>query len=169
MSRFKNLKIWRQRLPHWRADGEIYYATFRHKRELSEDERRIVLKLLMSPHGRKWDLMMACVLPEVTEVLFKVMDSRDGEPYELSDIIEKAKTKAGKLIIKASGERFPPFYSESYDRIVRDEVELEERWSEIFDSPVKLELVEDSEEYEYLWVSEMPDELNQSETQDDDD
>ena len=67
-------------------------------------------------------------------------------------MLEKAKTKAGKQIIKLSGERFPPFYTESYDRIIRDEGELEEHWQRIFDSSVTLELVEDPEEWDALWV-----------------
>lgn len=100
--------------------------------------------------------MILCVLPEVTEMMFSVRQSPDGEPYELSDILEKAKLKAGKQIIAKSGERFPPFYTESYDRIVRDEGEIEERWQAIFDSPVRLELVEDSDAYAYLFVADAP-------------
>ena len=153
-------------MPHWRADGEIYYLTFKHRRELNEDERNILLKQLLSPHGRKWDLMLVCVLPEVTELLFTVMEARDGEVYELSEIVEKAKNKAGKYIIKASGERFPPFYTESYDRIVRDEVELDERWNEILESPVRLELCEDPEEYSSLWVTDSPEAIGESESPD---
>ncbi len=121
----------------------------------------------MSRHGRKLDLMMACILPEVTEMLFTVMEGRDGEAYELSDVVEKAKVKAGRLIIKASGERYPPFFTESYDRIVRDEVELDERWNAIFDSPLKVELCEDPEDYETLWVSETPDTIGNLEEPED--
>jgi hypothetical protein len=73
---------------------------------------------------------------------------------ELSQIVEKAKTKAGRDIIKRSGERYPPFYGESYDRIIRDAGELEERWNAILASPVDHELVEDPENYEWLFVPE---------------
>ena len=156
MSRWENFKIWRGRLPHWRADDVTYYVTFRHRRELSDFERGILQKFLLRPEGRRWDLMILCVLPEVTEMMFSVRQSPDGEPYELSDILEKAKLKAGKQIIAKSGERFPPFYTESYDRIVRDEGEIEERWQAIFDSPVRLELVEDSDAYAYLFVADAP-------------
>ena len=60
------------------------------------------------------------------------------------------------MIIKKSGERWPPFYNESYDRILRDESELEERWEEIFESPSTYELAEDPEEYDALWVADAP-------------
>jgi hypothetical protein len=148
---FKNFSIWRGRLPHWRADGVVYYVTFRHRRPLDEEERRILLKLLLAPEGRKWDLEIVCVLPETTELMFQVREAPAGAPYELADIVEKAKTKAGRQIAKRTGERFPPFYGESYDRIVRDEAEYAERFGEIYGSPVALELVEDPAEYSGLW------------------
>jgi len=154
--KFQNFHIWRGRLPHWRADDVRYYVTFRHRRELSEAERRLLLSALVKPDGRKWDLLIACVLPETTDLIFTVRENPSGECYELSDIVEAAKRKVGTKIIKNTGERFPPFYSESYDRIIRDEAELEERWQGIFDSPVQHELCEAAEEYEGLWVSDAP-------------
>ena len=95
------------------------------------------------------DLLILCVLPENTEMIFTVKEAPTGQPYELSEIVEKAKQKAGKAIIKKSGERFPPFYAESYDRIIRDESELEERWEAVFNSAPD----EGAEEYLCLWVA----------------
>jgi hypothetical protein len=100
--------------------------------------------------------MIVCVLPDTTELIFSVRENADGAALELSDILEPAKRKAGKQIIKKSGERFPPFYGESFDRIIRDEVELEERWQAIFDSPTAADLAEEPEDYRTLWVSGSP-------------
>lgn len=158
MSRWQNFKIWRGKLPHWRADDVQYYATFRHRRLLNETEVNLLLRQLLRPNGRRWNLIICCVLPEVTEMIFTVETSAKGENYELSEIIERAKTKAGKEIIKKSGERFPPFFTESYDRILRDEAEVEEFWTRIFDSPVNAEIVEDSEEYAGIFIADAPSE-----------
>lgn len=151
--------MWRGRLPHWRAEDERYYVTFRHRRELTDVEMRIVFAHLLKAQGRKLEFLILCVLPEMTEMVFKVEKDSDGEHFELSDIVEKAKTKAGRQIIKSSGERFPPFYGESYDRIIRDDAEFEETWQRIFDSPLHLELVNDSEDWQTLFVADAPDEL----------
>lgn len=151
--RFANFSIWRKKLPHWRADHVTYYVTFRHRRELTEAERLVLFRNLLRPEGRKWDLMILCVLPGATELVFQVMQGPKGT-YELSDIVEKAKTKAGKLIIKNTGERFPPFYSESYDRIIRDDGELEEHFQRILYSMVDAELAEDPEAWDALWVKD---------------
>jgi len=153
---FHNFRIWRGRLPHWRADSVTYFVTFRHRRALDEGERALLLRHLIKPDGRRWDLQIVCVLPEQTDLIFRVLESPSGAPYELSEIVEKAKAKSGKLIIKKTGERFPPFYAESYDRIIRDEVELEQRWQEIFEGPTAHELAEDPEEYPGLWVAGAP-------------
>lgn len=149
--RFQNFSIWRKRLPHWRADHVTYYVTFRHRRDLDEAERLALFRQLLRPEGRKWDLAILCVLPGATELVFQVKEGPKGS-YELSDIVEKAKSKAGKLIIKNTGERFPPFYTESYDRIVRDEAELDEHFQRILFSMVTAELAEDPEEWEALFV-----------------
>jgi len=153
---WKNFNIWYGRLPHWRAENVTYYATFRHRRPLADWERRLLLRALIKPDGRRWELLIVCVLPEATEMILTVLEAPTGEAYELTDVIEKAKTKAGKEIIKKTEERYPPFYNESYDRIMRDEAELEAFWEQIFESPVKHELVEDSEEYDALWVANAP-------------
>lgn len=149
----QNFSIWRGRLPHWRADDVRYYVTFRHRRALTPLERDQLFKALLQPVGTRWDLYVLCVLPETTELMASVNVGRDGRPIELSEIVEPAKRQAGKAILKKSGERFSPFYEESYDRIVRDDAEFEERWMEIVHSPETLELVEAADDYPTLWLS----------------
>jgi hypothetical protein len=105
----------------------------------------------MKPDGKSWDLVIACVLPAQTELIFRV-----AEGNELSDIVEKAKKRAGKDIVKKSGEKWPPFYDESYDHIIRDDAEFEEFWTKILESPVELELVDEPGDYPELYVSGAP-------------
>ena len=138
-------------MPHWRADNVSYYVTFRHRRDLTEDERSKLLYNLKKADGKKWDLVIACVLPAQTELIFRVTEGN-----ELSDIVEKAKKRTGKDIIKKTGEKWPPFYDESYDHIIRDDAEFEEFWTKILDSPVDLELVDEPGDYLELYVADAP-------------
>ena len=155
--RWQNFETWQGKLPHWRADDVTYYVTFRHRRALDDRERRDLLRALLKPDGRQWNLLIVVVLPERTELIFEVREApATGRPYELSDVVEKAKTKVGRAIVRRTEERYPPFYEESYDRIVRDETELEERWQAIFDAPVSEELAEAAEDYDGLWVADAP-------------
>ncbi len=132
---WKNFTMWRGRLPHWRAEDVTYFVTFRHRRALDESERRMMLRALIKPDGRRWDLEIVCVLPERTDLIFTVREAPTGAPYELAQIVEKAKAKVGRAIVKKSGDRYPPFYDESYDRIIRDEAEREERWQAMSSMP----------------------------------
>jgi hypothetical protein len=154
--RWTNFSIWRGKLPHWRADDVRYYVTFRHRRSLDEFERALLFRQLLRPEGRKWNLLILCVLPDATEFLFTVESAPGGRPYELSDVVERAKKKAGAEIVRKSGERFPPFYTESYDRIIRDEAELAERWEAIFQSPAAAGIEEGPDGYATLFVSGAP-------------
>ncbi len=139
--------MWRGRLPHWRADDVHYYVTFRHRRALSDDEREILFHQLFRTHGRQFEVSGLWVGPETSELIFTV-----DQALELSEVIEKAKQKAGKLILKKSGERFPPFYHESFDRIIRDEAEFEERIGALIEQGVD----EFGEESPYLFMASAP-------------
>lgn len=154
--RFKNFLIWRGRLPHWRADDVTYYVTFRHARPLDGEERRWLFQSLLRAEGKTLEFLIVCVLPEKSEALFRVPPGRDGRPVELAKVVESAKRTAGKKVTHSTGERYAPFWGESYDRIVRDDAELEERWTEILESPVQAELSEDPSEYATLWVRDAP-------------
>ncbi|MBS1724687.1 MAG: hypothetical protein JSS66_17230 [Armatimonadetes bacterium] len=156
MARWSNFSIWRGRLPHWRADGVHYYVTFRHRRELDEAERGLLFAALLKQQGRKWDIELLCVLPDKTELLATVQGAPTGDAYELSDLVERAKKRAGKEIIKKSGERFPPFYLESYDRIVRDADEMASFSEGIVQGPVSAGLCEESNDYPCLWSNAGP-------------
>ncbi|HXH61996.1 MAG TPA: hypothetical protein VNI20_11640 [Fimbriimonadaceae bacterium] len=156
MARWQNFQIWRGRLPHWRADDVTYYVTFRHKRPLEESERNALFRRLIGADGKRLEYVSLCILPEATEMMFTVCDAPKGGKYELSDVVEKAKSKAGKDIIKHSGERWPPFYTESFDRIIRDESEYEDTFQKILESPVDSGLCEDPSDWPDLYVPNSP-------------
>lgn len=145
MSRWKNFTIWRNRLPHWRADGVLYYVTFRHRRALLDEERQWLMRGLLKTDGRALNVLAARVDEEQTQMLFRVLGEKDERPVELSDVIERVKTKVGKQIIKASGERWSPFYGESFDRIVRDDAEYAELQTAFFS-----DLPEDED---FIWLN----------------
>ncbi len=153
---WKNFHIWHGRLPHWRADDVSYYVTFRHRRELDAGERNELYRQLLRVEGKKLDLDILLVHPMRTELIMRVREGKEGLPLELAQAIEPAKRKAGKAIIKKTGERFPPFYEESFDRIIRDEAEYEEKWTAILEAPVKEELCDDPEQFETLFVRDAP-------------
>ena len=150
---WNNFSIWRGRLPHWRADDVTYWVTFNHKRDLIDSELLLLFRSLLRPEGKKWNLIVLCTLPGETHILFTVNRDRRDRPFELSDIVEKSKQKTGRAIIKKTGERWPPFYQESYDRILRDAAELESRLLEILELAAEASGHDDPDEYSLLWMA----------------
>ncbi len=126
--------------------------TFRSRRELDERDRADLFRHILKLDGRKWTILALTVLPDRTEMLVSVEDDANGTPYELSDLVEKAKTGASKAILKRTEERFPPFYGESYDHIVRDEEERETFYDALIDGGVHAGLAEIPEDYATLYV-----------------
>jgi hypothetical protein len=144
MGRFKNFSIWRQRLPHWRADEVTYYVTFRHRRELDVEECRHLFRRIQAL--RDLDVFALAVFTDHTELLARIA----GQPRDdLSAIIDKARKKVSKTSNKASGSTLPLFYNESYDHIVRDEAEYEEFCNNLL---VQVEALGDDQEL--VWFAE---------------
>jgi hypothetical protein len=131
VARWKNFQVWHGRWPHWRADGVVYFASFRHRRPLDDAERATVFASLMRGEGRHWELAALGVAPERTSLLVKMVSGREGVEPDLGKVLERAKKKAGDKILSKTGERFSPFGTESFDRIVRDEEEMEAFLAEI--------------------------------------
>jgi len=152
---FKNFSLWRGRLPHWRADDVTYYVQFSHRRPFSPEECGALLVALMRGEGSKVNFEIIAALPERTQMILRVSEAaREG--FEFADFIEAAKSKTSKKVMKRTGERFPPLYQESYDRIIRDESEYEEFWLQILNGPVDAELVEDPGEWPGFWALDEP-------------
>lgn len=148
MSRWNNFNIWRGRLPHWRADGVVYYVTFNSRRPLTNDELKVLYFRMMKLSAKGFDLIIVSVLPEITEMMFRYPSGG-----EFADALEKSKGKVNREILKKSGERWPPIGTESYDRIVRDSAEFEERWQQIFDACAPLE-EELGDDYPCFWCTD---------------
>lgn len=129
-----------------------YHVGFRHRRPLNDGECRILFDSLRRLDRRDLEITILAVLPERTDFLARARTREDGQLRDLGDAAEAAKRKAGNRIIKQTKERFPPFGSESYDRIMRDDDETELVWEQILQSPVTAELCEDPEQWPWLWV-----------------
>lgn len=118
---WKDFHVFHQKWPHWRAEDVLYWVWFRHTRTLKDSERAILFKNMISRVGKSCEIFALCVAPGETHLLLCQNGTKD-----FAQLIVTAKRKAGKAITDATSERFPPYYEESFDRIVRDVDELNE-------------------------------------------
>ena len=145
------LQIRRRRLPHMELAGSTYFLTFRtQQKELSPDERQIVLDACKHWHGQRIDLLFAVAMPDHVHLLLTPLQQDDGQPFALADLMHSIKSYSAHEINHLRGSQGIIWQDEYFDRIVRDEDELIEKWQYMLENPVKAGLAKLPDEYPFF-------------------
>jgi thiamine-phosphate pyrophosphorylase len=138
----------RRHLPHWTMAGATYFITFRIKHgEFTQQEAVQILDHIKSGDGKFYQLLGAVVMPDHAHALLEPFPQ-----FPLSRIMKGTKGVTANLINASRGTSGTIWQDESFDRIMRDQSEFEEKLSYIVDNPVKKELVSDPWDYPALYV-----------------
>ena len=165
-------------LPHLKAEGGIYFVTFRlvdslpqsaleELKQIPKEVRSKVIEVhLDAGHG-------ACLLsnPKVAQLIMHTLKTFDGERYvlhdwvvmpnhvhlvieprgehSLSDILHSLKSYSATEANRALGRQGPFWQHESYDRLLRDQNEFERCLQYVQQNPVKAKLAATAEGYAY--------------------
>ncbi len=139
----------RRNLPHWQMGGSTYFVTFRvSSGELTESERSLVLDACLHWHGEKANVHLVTVMPDHVHLLLTPERSGDGW-HALSELTHSIKSYTAHELNKKRGSEGPVWQSESFDRIVRDQDEFDEKWNYMLNNPVKAGLAGAPTEYPY--------------------
>lgn len=148
----------RRKLPHWQSPGQIYFVTFsaRNGVEFIPENKDIILNSCLFGHRKKYLLYAVVVMLDHVHMLLQPLplDNRDETKgfHNLSEILHGIKGFAAHKINELHKRKGSIWLAESYDRIVRDKKEFEEKLRYIYENPLKNNLVERSEEYKWLWL-----------------
>jgi putative transposase len=138
------LSTTQRHLPHWTLPGSVYYVTFHLAAgELTVAERRIVLDHVKSGHGRFYELAAAMIMPDHVHLILK---PRDG--FTVSRIMKGIKGVSARLLNQHRNTTGHIWQEESWDRIVRDATEFDEKLQYMHNNSVKAELVADADSYD---------------------
>jgi REP element-mobilizing transposase RayT len=164
-------KITRRHLPHWQLAGATYFLTWRCVPGvlLTEEERDIVLAAIRHWDTIRWDVFAAVVMPDHVHVLACPLPKGDGR-WDLGELLHSVKSYSAHQIARRAttgGTPVPPpatpvpppasrrsssiWQDERYDRWMRDEDEVVEKWDSIAGNPVKVGLVELPDQYQWLY------------------
>ena len=157
-------KITRRNLPHWQLAGATFFLTWRCAAGimLTESERDIVLAAIRYWDGIRWNVLAAVVMPDHVHVLACPLAKGDGF-WDLSELIHSVKSYSAHQISmqriqqghgimgRAPGSSFSVWQDERYDRWMRNDDEIAEKWEYIVGNPVKSGLVEHAEQYCWLY------------------
>ena len=137
------LEIRRRNLPHWELAGATYFVTFQLKEgRLSAEEIVAVLEHIKQGDPAFYTLFAATVMPDHVHV---VLQPNDG--VSLPRITKGMKGVSARLVNERRGLRGTLWRDESYDRIIRDEKEMEKTIEYIFNNAPTHGLCEDGWEY----------------------
>jgi len=131
----------KRRLPHFERPWKKYAIAFPtyQQRLLSPSERDIVLRSAVRGHQRgQYELYVACVMPDHVHLLFEPQiksDDRKMVFWSLSEILHGIKSSTAHYINKANGKRGSVWEKESFDRLIRSETDLPEKFAYICRNP----------------------------------
>ena len=150
----------RRRLPHFERPWAKYMITFttRGRRQLSEKSRDIVLESLLRWKDRRYDLFAACVMPDHVHLLIEPMiehtiDSGDPVFFSISKILHSIKSYTANRINKVEKSNDPVWETESFDRVIRSESDLHEKFLYITRNPWEAGVAAATEDYPWVWHS----------------
>jgi len=154
-------KYSKRRLPHFERPWGKYMVTFstREHRQLTAVERDIVLESILYAHThRQYQLFAACVMPDHVHLLFEPQikeQDKDGKPvfHSLGEILHGIKsTTAHKINKAAMVTGVHVWEEESFDRLMRGDADLEEKFHYICRNPWDNGVVPLTENYRWLWT-----------------
>lgn len=153
----------RRRLPHFERPWGKYAVAFstHQRRELTPTERDIALQSIVHGHERnQYELYVGCVMPDHVHLLFEpqIRDQGvDGKTvfWSLSEILQGIKSSSAHRINKASGKQGAVWEKESFDRLIRSESDLHEKFSYMCRNAWDAGIAGPTEDYRWLWTQDM--------------
>jgi REP element-mobilizing transposase RayT len=154
--------------------GAIYLVNWRCAAgvTLTEAERDVVLAAVLHWDAIRWEVLAAVVMPDHVHVLAQPLPKGEGR-WDLGELLHSVKSFSAHQIAKqrrkepvgpasrrssailpvgpASRRSSSIWQDERYDRWMRDEDEVVEKWEYIAGNPVKAGLVERAEQYRWLY------------------
>ncbi len=154
-------KYSRRRLPHFEEPWAIYAVTIGTKLRhcLSPDARTMVLDALRHFHNKRYELFAACVMPDHVHLLIqpwpKENDSKGNVVFwPLNELLHSIKSFSTHQINKLEGKTGVVWEKERFDRYVRSDRDLQEKFHYILRNPWDTGVAGQNEDYSWVWTQE---------------
>jgi REP element-mobilizing transposase RayT len=159
----EQIRYSKRRLPHFERPWAKYAVAFStyERRLLVPEERDVVLRSLTYGHERlQYELYVACVMPDHVHLLIEPQakdQTATGETifWSLTEILHGIKSSTAHRINKLRRATGPVWDRESFDRLIRSQSDLEEKFSYICANPWDSNVVDPTEDYPWLWTQEV--------------
>ncbi len=144
-------------LPHFEIPGKIYHVTWqtRGPLKLPPEARAKTLAACHHWHGKKMKCYLACVMPDHVHLLIQPLPIQQAGVegvYSLSEILHSIKSFSAHEVNEVMKRNGPVWQQESFDRLIRSETDLHEKWDYIWNNPREIGLVGPMDEYPFVWM-----------------
>jgi RecG-like helicase/REP element-mobilizing transposase RayT len=154
----QDIRYSKRHLPHFERPWAKYAITFstRKKRVLSPKSRQCILDCIVHWHTHRYELYAVCVMPDHVHLLLEPAIKETGEGgeaifYSLTEILQTIKSFTAKEINRFEKTKGVVWESESFDRVIRSERDLQEKFRYITRNPWDAVVVGPNEDYPWMW------------------
>ena len=151
----------RRRLPHFEKPWAIYAVTISAKKNrcLSPKARTIVLNSFRHFHNERYELFAACIMPEHVYLLLqpwpKGYDNNGNVVFwPLSEIMHSIKSFSAHRINDAEKKSGSVWEKGQFDRYVRSDGDLKEKFHYILRNPWDSGVAGQNEDYLCVWTQD---------------
>jgi REP element-mobilizing transposase RayT len=115
--------------------------------------RDVVRDVLLFGHGRRFVLHIATVMPDHAHAILEPHEFAPRQWVDLAEITKAIKGASARRINQVLDTVGKPVWRrETFDRIIRDQKEYDEKVHYVANNPVKAGICADPFEYEYLII-----------------
>jgi RecG-like helicase/REP element-mobilizing transposase RayT len=150
-----------RRLPHFEKPWAIYAVTIgtKKRRCLSPKGRSIALDALRYFHTKRFELFAACVMPDHVHFLIQPWPKENDDAgnvvfWSLKELLHSIKSYSAHAINKAERERGVVWEKERFDRYIRSQPDLIEKFNYILRNPWDSGVARQNEDYPWVWAQE---------------
>ncbi len=149
----------RRRLPHFEQPWSIYAVTISTKKRrcLSPKARTIVLDSLRYFHKKRYELFAACVMADHVHFLLQPWpkdqtdDAGNAVFWSPKELVHSFKSFSAHAINRVERQSGGVWEKERFDRYVRSDRDLREKFSHILRSPWEAGVAKQGEDYAWVW------------------
>ncbi len=152
----------KRRLPHFENPWAIYAVTIgtKARRCLSPQARTIALDALRHFHKERYELFAACVMPDQVHFLLQPWP-KDGSDekknvlfWPVAELLHSIKSFSAHAINKAEGKNGGVWEKERFNRYVRSNTDLVEKFEYILRNPWESGVAKQNEDYPWILTQE---------------
>jgi RecG-like helicase/REP element-mobilizing transposase RayT len=151
----------RRRLPHFEKPWAIYAVTITtaHRRTLSPQARTIILNAWRHFHNARYELFAICVMPDHVHALFQPWPKNEASHEEtrfwsLAELMRSLKSFTAREINRAERKTGAVWEKETFDRYIRSDRDLAEKFHYILRNPWDAGGAGQNEDYPWIWTAD---------------